>query len=130
MSSLLRRKVVSRIDLGVSETRNKVLVGTEPEARSAIKAAPSGLSVSLAANYTLTENDDGNRYFCSANPTITVPSNLPPSFGIAIFGAASISPQAGVSITDNRLVLSGTTNYSCVLIPGVAANSYIIEGNK
>ncbi len=128
--SILVKQTVSRAQMGLSPTRFSLITGDDRAARFSIGAAPAGLSVALSSNYTLVSNDDGNRYFCTGAPTITVSSSLPANFGIAVFGAVNFTAGSGVTITDNRLTINGSTTYQCVLIPAPTVNSYILEGNK
>lgn len=128
--SILVKQTVNRAQLGMSPTRFNLVIGDERAARLSIGAAPAGLSVALSSNYTLVSNDDGNRYFCTGAPTITVTSALPANFGVAVFGAVNFTAGSGVTITDNRLTINGATTYQCVLIPAPTVNSYILEGNK
>ena len=128
--SLFSRKSLRPSDVGVPGDREALLTGSLQSARQAIGAAPGGSSIILSANYTLTSIDDGNRFFCSATPTVSVPKNLVGNFGAAFFGAVNFTALTGVTLQDNRLEITGATNFSCVLIPTPAANSYLIEGNK
>ena len=128
--SILAKQTVSRAQMGMSTTRFSLVTGDDRAARFSIGAAPAGLSVALSSNYTLVSNDDGNRYFCTGAPTLTVNSSLPTNFGVAVFGAANFTAGSGVTITDNRLTINGATTYQCVLVPAPTANAYILEGNK